>query len=79
MAELRYDIYNDRWAKDYSYTVVYYDVSYDPVKNESTVTISETLMRIWGLKDTNSSGTTKVTVTATDSGASGSTSASMSD
>lgn len=80
MAELRYNIEHDwRWQTGDCYTVIYYTTSYNATTNETTVTVSETLMRLWGATDTNSSGTTTVTVTATDSGDSGSVSASASD
>lgn len=80
MAELRYNInHSYRWQTGDCYTVIYYTTSYNATTNETTVTVSSTLMRLWGATNTNTTGTTTVTVTATDSGASGSVSASASD
>lgn len=80
MAELRYNIDHDwRWQDGLCYSVVDYSVSYDPIKNESTVTFGRTLTRVWGAEGTTSQETTTLTVKANDGGATASTKASASD
>lgn len=79
MANFRYNINDQRWANGDCYSVIDYSVSYDPIKNESTVTFGKTLTRVWGAEGTTSYATTTLTVRANDGGATASTTASASD
>ena len=79
MANFRYNINDQRWSNGDCYSVIDYSVSYDPIKNESTVTFGRTLTRVWGAEGTTSYSTTTLTVRANDGGATASTTASASD
>ena len=80
MAELRYNIdHSWRWQDGLCYTIVEYSVSYDSIKNESTVTFNRTRTRLWGHSGTSSEGTVSLTVRATDSGATASATSSPGD
>ena len=69
MANLRYDINSWQWGENGEcYTSIPYSVSYDPIKNQSTVKFSTLTGRIWGSGGTTTIATTTLTVTATDSG-----------
>jgi hypothetical protein len=79
MASFRYNINDQRWEDGSCYSVIDYSVSYDPIKNETTVTFGRTLTRVWGAEGTTSYETTTLTVRADDGGATASTTASASD
>lgn len=67
MAALEYDITTQDWYSGNLARIVY-SVSYDPIRNESTVTFGESLHRYYGQSGYQTSAGTTITVTAVDSG-----------
>ncbi|MBQ8797239.1 MAG: hypothetical protein IJZ56_03475 [Oscillospiraceae bacterium] len=67
MAALEYDITTQDWYSGNLISIVY-SVSYDPIRNESTVTFGESLHRYYGQSGYQTAAYTTITVTAVDSG-----------
>ena len=57
--------------RDGSYTSIHYNTSYDPIKNETTLTFTDSVyVRTWTSGRTEATASITITVKATDSGAS---------
>ena len=71
MAYFQYDILNTGTGANAGFIKVFYTVSYDPIKNQTTVAFpepSEYNHRLYGNKGTNCDSRTTITVTAVDGG-----------
>ena len=66
MAEFHYDIIN-QWEESCGTVYIYFTTSYDAIKNQTTVTFSESSHRLHGDDGTSMDCTTHISVTATDS------------
>lgn len=69
MAEFQNFVNSWQWGTNEVYITIYYETSYDPISNTTTVTFSDsTVHRMFSDANTDCSAHTTITVTATDSG-----------